>query len=112
MPYLFLKECIMKNLLLIVAFLGFMISPSFAATTVTSSNIEFCEDDKKCDKKNCKKGDKKECKKGDKKACCSKDAKKATASANAKKSCCASKTSGKTCSKSKAASTTKTTEKQ
>lgn len=94
----------MKNLLLIVAFLGFMISPSFAVTTVTSSNIEFCEDGKKCDKKDCK-HNKKECKKGDKK-CCSKDAK-----ASAKKSCC-SKSSGKSCSKSKATSTKKTTEKQ
>ncbi|MDF1673402.1 MAG: hypothetical protein P1U41_07835 [Vicingaceae bacterium] len=96
----------MKNLILLVAFLGFMISPSFAASTTTSSNIEFCEDGKKCDKKDCK-HNKKECKKGDKK-CCSKDSK-----ASAKKSCCSGKTDGKKCSKSKAASTTtKTTEKQ
>ena len=102
----------MKNLILLVAFLGFMVSPSFASTTVTSSNIEFCEDGKKCDKKDCK-HNKKECKKGDKK-CCSKDAKKATASADAKKSCCAGKTAGKKCSKSKAPDTTtkKTVEKQ
>ena len=94
----------MKNLILIVAFLGFMISPSFAVTTVNSSNIEFCEDGKKCDKKDCK-HKKKECKKGDKK-CCSKDAK-----ATAKKSCCAGKNSAKKCSKSKAASTEKATDK-
>jgi hypothetical protein len=87
----------MKNLILIIAFLGFMITPSFATTNFTSSSIEFCEDGKKCDKKDCK-HNKKECKKGDKKACCSKDAK-----ATAKKSCCAGKTSGKTCSKSKGA---------
>lgn len=95
----------MKNLLLIVAFLGFMVSPSFAATTVTSSNIEFCEDGKKCDKKDCK-HKKEECTKDCKKACCTKDAK-----ASAKKSCCAHKKGGKTCSKAKT-TTTKTTEKK
>ena len=88
----------MKNLILIIAFLGFMISPSFATTNFTSTNIEFCEDGKKCDKKGCKKGDKKECKKGDKKACCTKKKEVTT-----KKSCCAGKTAGKSCSKSKAA---------
>lgn len=86
----------MKNLLLIIAFLGFMITPTFAVTNTTVTNVEFCEEGKKCDKKDCK-HNKKECKKGDKK-CCSKDSK-----ASAKKSCCASKASGKTCSKSKAA---------
>lgn len=91
----------MKNLVLIVAFLGFMVAPSFAATTLTNSfEVEFCEDGKKCDKKDCK-HKKHECKKDGKKACCSKDAKAST-----KKSCCAG-AKGKKCSKS----TTKTTEK-
>ena len=85
----------MKNLLLAFALIGFIATSSFATTTLVNSNseIEFCADDKKCDKKDCK-HKKKKCKKGDKKACCAK--KEA-----AKKSCC-SKDKAKSCSKGKA----------
>jgi hypothetical protein len=65
----------MKKIILAFAFIGFLATSSFAISTdITSSfDVEFCEDDKKCDKKSCtKKGDKKACKKGTKKACCSK----------------------------------------
>lgn len=88
----------MKKLMLAVAFFSFV-----GLTSVSAAS--FCEDGKKCDKKECthKKGDaKKECSSKDaKKACCSKD--KASAStekaschagdktAEAGKSCCASK---------------------
>jgi len=82
----------MKNLIVAIAFIGFMAAPSFALTTDESATvIEFCEDGKKCDKKNCK-HKKKSCKKGDKKACCSKDAK-------AKKACCSKDAKGKSCKK-------------
>lgn len=81
----------MKNLIVAIAFIGFMVSPTFAATAESNiTGTEFCEDGKKCDKKDCK-HKKKDCKKGDKKACCSKDAK-------AKKACC-SKDSKKSCHK-------------
>src|SRR5690606_19324603 len=91
----------MKNLLLIIALVTFTFS-SYANKIIvkTTTNVEFCEDGKKCDKKDCKhKTAKKDCKKGDKKACCSKDAAANTATASAKKSCCAGKTGAK-CSKS------------
>ena len=79
----------MKNFILAIAFIGFMVAPTFATTSnVELAGMEFCEDGKKCDKKNCK-HKKKECKKGDKKACCKKDAeaKKACCSKDSKKSC-------------------------
>ena len=88
----------MKKLLLAFALIGFIATSSFASSTVvkTSSEIEFCDDDKDCDKKDCK-HDKKA--KG-KKSCCSDK----TASKD-KKSCCANKTTaskGKSCHGSKA----------
>ncbi len=92
----------MRNLLLIIALVTFTFS-SYANKTIvkTTTNIEFCEDGKKCDKKDCKhKADKTACSKDCKKACCSKEA-------TTKKSCCASKT-GTKCSKS--ASATKATD--
>jgi len=55
----------MKNLLLIIALVTFTFS-SYAnkAIVKTSSSTEFCEDGKKCDKKDCKhKTAKKECSK-------------------------------------------------
>ena len=92
----------MKNLLLAFLFIGFVTVSSYAAPTVlsTGAEIEFCEDGKKCTKKDCKhakkscKASKKECsKKASAKACCSKKASEG-------KKCCAS-ASAKTCSKSK-----------
>ena len=62
-----------------------------ASTLATDTTIEFCEDDKKCDKKNCK---------HKKKACTKTD--KATA-----KKCCAGKAGAKTCSKKKKETTEK-----
>lgn len=68
----------MKNLLLVLAFVGFMTS-SYASTNLitTTENIVFCED--KCDKKDCKhkskccKKNKTSCKKSEgKKSCCKK----------------------------------------
>ena len=88
----------MKKLLVAFAFIGFLATSSFAASTVLTSNfdVEFCDDDKNCTKKDCKHNKKactakKECKKGDKKAC---------TKANAKKACC-SKDKAKSCSKGK-----------
>lgn len=91
----------MKKLLLAFALIGFITTASYASTTTVKvgSEIEFCDDDKDCDKKDCK-HDKKECKKGEKKACCAKKD-------SAKKSCCDKKKgSGKSCHKSKKSSTT------
>ena len=69
----------MKKLLLAFALIGFIATSSYASTTTieTSAGIEFCEDDKKCDKKGCK---------HDKKATASKKS-----CSKGKKSCCASK---------------------
>ncbi len=94
----------MKKLLLAFAFIGFLATSSFATATAISTSFDTvqCDDDKDCDKKDCKhdkktckKGDKATCKKGDKKACCSKD------KAAAKKACC-SKDKAKACAKKKA----------
>ena len=76
----------MKNLIVAIAFVGFMVTPALASTMDANLvGVEFCEDGKKCDKKNCK-GKKKSCKKGDKKACCKKDAdKKVCCTKDAKK---------------------------
>jgi hypothetical protein len=96
----------MKKLLLAFAFIGFLATSSFANTSVltTSFDVELCDDDEKCDKKDCKKN-KKACtaKKGDKKAC--------TKGASAKKACC-SKDKAKTCSKGKAKAKKEATEKK
>lgn len=86
----------MKKLLLAFALVGFIATSSFASATIvkTSSEIEFCDDDKDCDKKDCK---------HDKKATASK---KECSKASGKKSCCASKASaskGKSCHGSKTA---------
>lgn len=84
----------MKKLLLAIAFIGFVATSSFAVSTALSANVDTvqCDDDKDCDKKDCKhdkktckKGDKKACKKGDKKACCSKDKAKSCKKGKAKK---------------------------
>ena len=93
----------MKKLLLAIAFIGFVATSSFAVSTALSANVDTvqCDDDKDCDKKDCKhdkktckKGDKKACKKGDKKACCAKKV-------ETKKACC-SKDKAKSCKKGKA----------
>jgi len=98
----------MKNLLLAIAFIGLIATSTFAASTTISKSIDTvqCDDDKDCDKKNCKhdkksckKGDKKACKKGAKKACCSKKE-------EAKKACC-SKDKTKSCKKGKATTNVK-----
>ena len=92
----------MKKLLLAFAFIGFLASSTIASTVALSTSFDtvMCDDDKNCDKKDCKhnkkkckKGDKKACKKGDKKACCSKKV-------EAKKTCC-SKDKAKSCKKGK-----------
>jgi len=65
----------MKNILLAIAFVGFMTS-SYATTTIVSSseNSISCEGNK-CNKKDCKHKSK-ECKKKDtKKSCCQKEKK-------------------------------------
>ena len=90
----------MKKLLVAFAFIGFLATSSFAASTVLASSfdVEFCDDDKNCTKKDCKHDKKactakKDCKKGDKKACAAKS--------DAKKSCCSKKDGKKSCSKGK-----------
>ncbi len=91
----------MRNLLLAFLFLTFVVSASVARTKVIKNHkIEvYGDDDKKCNKKNCKHktkecaDHKKECKKGEKKTCCAKKDK-------AKNSCCA-KGKAKSCNKSK-----------
>ncbi|MCO6499764.1 MAG: hypothetical protein J5I47_05230 [Vicingus serpentipes] len=68
----------MKNILLIIAFVGFMTSSYASSNLITSpENIAFCEG--KCDKKDCNhkskecKKNKTSCKKGgEKKSCCKK----------------------------------------
>ncbi len=91
----------MKKVLIAIAFLGFLVTTSYAVSTTTFSSLtEVVEDGdcdkcgkKECDKKTCTKA-KKECT-SKKKACCAKKA-------EAKKACC-SKDGAKKCSKSKKA---------
>jgi hypothetical protein len=85
----------MKKLLLAFAFIGFLVTSSFATTSIITSSfdVELCDDDKNCSKKDCK--DNKEAstaKKGNKKAC--------SKGTSAQKSCC-SKDKSKSCSKGK-----------
>lgn len=93
----------MKNLLLAIAFIGFIVSSGFATnkTVVKVTTItKVCKDgdgDTKCAKKGCKHNTKecvaykKECTANSKKACCANKT-------GATKSCCAKKA---TCNKSK-----------
>jgi len=79
----------MKNLLLAIAFIGFIATSSFATATALTKSVDTvqCDDNKDCDKKSCKKGDKKSCKKGAKKSC-KKGNKKTCKKGEAKKACC------------------------
>ena len=89
----------MKNLLLAFAFIAFISTTTNASTTIikTSSEVEFCEDGKKCDKKDCK-HNKKDCKTSKKE--CSKAEKKGSCDKKDKKACC-DKSKAKSCDKSK-----------
>ena len=75
----------MKKLFLSIALIGFMVS-SYSAFTVSNSfdGIEFCEDNKKCEKK-CSKSSKKKCCKG--KESCKKGEAKKECGVKDKKSC-------------------------
>ncbi len=100
----------MKKLLLAFALIGFVATASYASDSPVkfSSEIEFCDDHKDCNKKDCKHdkkatASKKECTKG-KKSCC---ASKATASKKGAKSCHGSKSAD-----TKTASVTKPVKKE
>lgn len=91
----------MKKLLIAFAFLGFLVTSSYAVNyTTTHTNTEVTENNEDCDKcgkkdcnkKSCTAKEKKECT-AKKKACCAKKA-------ETKKACCSKKGNEKKCSKS------------
>lgn len=78
---------VMKKILLVVALFSFLgVSYAVNSTELSSNNIVLCEDNDKCDKKDCKK----------------KDSAKAKSCDKAKAAKCCSKAKAKTCDKAKA----------